>query len=182
MLQRALVIRKPTVGALGALAAAGAAALLASGAPPAQGLALKASTPACRTSGLVVWLDTQSNGAAGTIFYTLNFTNLSGSTCTLRGYPGVSAVSLSGRQLGQSARRDSSIRVRTITIRNGASASATLGIVETGNFSNSLCGAVTAAGLKVFPPGQATAKAIPFPFSACSRSGASYLKIRVVTT
>lgn len=178
----AVAIRRPAVGALGALSAFGAVAALASGAPPAQGLATKASIPACRTSALVVWLDTQSNGAAGTIFYTLNFTNLSGSTCTLRGYAGVSALSLAGRQLGQSAKRDSSTPVRTITIRNGGSARATLGIVETGNFSSSLCGAVTAAGVKVFPPGQASAKTIPFPFSACSRSGASYLKIRAVTT
>jgi len=174
-------IRRPAVGALGALAALGAAAVLGSGASPAQGLAVKASTPACRTPGLVIWLDTQPNGTAGTDFYTLHFTNLSGRTCTLRGYPGVSAVSLTGRQVGQSAKRDSTIRVRTITIRNGASASATLGLVDTANFPSSLCGAVTAAGLKVYPPGQTTAKTIPFPFSACSRSAASSLKIRAVS-
>jgi len=176
------VIRRPTAGALGALAAlVAAAAILWTGAPPAQGLAVKASTPACRTSTLVVWLDTQPNGAAGTTFYTLKFTNLSGSTCTLRGYPGVSAVSLSGGQLGQSAKRDPATPVRTITVRSGASASATVGIVDTGNFPTNACRAVTAAGFKVFPPGQTTAKTIPFPFSACSRSGASYLKIRAVS-
>ena len=174
-------IRRPRVGASGVLAVLiGAIALLGSGAPAAQGHAMKASTPACRTSGLVVWLDTQANGTAGTSIYTLNFTNLSGSTCTLRGYPGASALSLTGRQLGQSAKRDTAISVRTITVRNGATASAALEIVETGNFSTSACGPVTAAGLKVFPPNQSASKTIPFPFSACSRGGVSYLRIRAV--
>ncbi|MDQ6778933.1 MAG: DUF4232 domain-containing protein, partial [Actinomycetota bacterium] len=55
-----------------------------------------ASTPKCATSGLVVWLNTQGNGAAGSIFYALELTNLSGQTCTLNGYAGVSAVDLAG--------------------------------------------------------------------------------------
>jgi len=49
-------------------------------------------------------MDTQGDGAAGSVYYTLQFTNLSGHACTLRGYPGVSAVSLSGHQLGAPAR------------------------------------------------------------------------------
>jgi hypothetical protein len=35
--------------------------------------------------------------------YYLEFTNLSGHACTLAGYPGVSAVGLSGGQLGSPA-------------------------------------------------------------------------------
>jgi Protein of unknown function (DUF4232) len=159
------------VGSLGALCAV---------ASPAAGSAAKTAAAGCRTSGLVVWLDTQGNGTAGTIFYTLHFTNLSGATCTLRGYPGVSAVTLTGQQLGRAASRDSGNRVRTITIRNGRTASATLAIVDAGNFPRSSCGQVTAAGLKVFPPNQTAAKTIPFPFTACSRSGPTYLRIRAV--
>ena len=172
----ACATRRPVIAALGVLAASAGAAITASGA-----VAARASTTACRTSGLVVWLDTQSNGTAGTIFYTVHFTNLSGSTCSLRGYPGVSAVSLTGRQLGSSASRDTATPVRTITLRDGTTASADLGIVETGNFSTSTCQPVTAAGLRVFPPAQGAGKTIPFPFPACSRSGVSYLKIRAVT-
>ena len=83
-----------------ALAPAAALADTASLAAPAA----QAGTPRCATSGLVVWMDTQGDGAAGSVYYTLQFTNLSGHACTLRGYPGVSAVSLSGHQLGAPAR------------------------------------------------------------------------------
>ena len=62
---------------------AAAAALVPAAAIAAPGAAAHTdhvATPACATSGLDVWLDTQGQGAAGTIFYKLNFTNLSGST------------------------------------------------------------------------------------------------------
>jgi Protein of unknown function (DUF4232) len=169
--------------ALGSVAALGIAVSPASGSPasgsPASGSAVTASTPACRSAGLVTWLDTSPNGTAGTIYYTLNFTNLSGSTCTLRGYPGVSAINLKGRQLGRAATRNTGTKVRTITLRNGRTASAYLGIVEAGNFPSSSCRPVTAAGLKVFAPNQAAGKTVPFPFPACSGSPA-YLRIEAV--
>ena len=138
-----------------------------------------ASTPPCETSGLVIWMNTQGNGTAGTIFYTLNFTNLSGHTCTLRGFPGVSATRLNGSQLGKPGNRDTGQTVKTITINNGRTAHATLGIVDIGALPN--CPPTTAAGLRVFAPNQTRAQFIPFPFSACSRSGPKYLSVRVVT-
>ena len=52
-----------------------------------------------------------------------------------------------------------------------------LRIVEAGNYPASKCGRVTAAGLRVYPPGQSSAKTIPFPFEACSRSGPAHLAI-----
>ncbi len=73
------------------------AALAATAAPAAPA----ASTPGCATAGLVIWFSPQVGGGyAGGYYYNLNFTNLSGRACTLRGYPGVSAVNLRGRQLG----------------------------------------------------------------------------------
>src|SRR5262249_24564535 len=63
-----------------------------------------ASTPRCATSGLVVWANADYGGGyAGGYYYTISFTNLSGHACTLQGYPGVSAVSLTGHQLGSPA-------------------------------------------------------------------------------
>lgn len=150
-------------------------------APPAPApTTIAASTPKCSTSQLVVWLDTQGNGTAGSIYYTLEFTNLSTSTCTLGGYPGVSAVGLSGHQLGSSASRDRTTSARTITLASGASATADLRIVEAGNFPSSTCRQVTAAGLRVFPPNMTKSKVVPFPFDACSLSGPVYLSIRAV--
>jgi hypothetical protein len=140
-----------------------------------------AATPvACRTSGLVVWLDTQGNGAAGSIYYRLMFTNLGGRACTLRGYPGVSASSLAGRQLGGAALRDPAHASRTITLRNGASAVATLRIAQAANYPANLCRATTAAGLRVYPPNETVSKTVPFPFRACTRPGAHVLFVQAV--
>ena len=139
-----------------------------------------ASTPPCETGGLVIWMNTQGNGTAGTIFYTLNFTNLSGHSCTLRGFPGVSAVKLGGGQLGKPGSRDTGQTVKTITIGNGRTAHSTLGIVDIGALPN--CPPTTAAGLRVFPPDQTSSKVIPFPFPACGSSTSPvFLRIRPVT-
>jgi hypothetical protein len=161
-------------GAFAAAAALVPAAAMA--APGAATLAGHATTPACATSGLDVWLDTQGQGAAGTIYYQLNFTNLSGGTCTLFGYPGVSATDLGGTQLGSAAARVGATP-HTVTLANGATAFAQLGIVQAGIFPSSQCGPVTAAGLRVFPPNQTQSRKVPFPFAACAKTGPLYLKI-----
>jgi Domain of unknown function (DUF4232) len=139
--------------------------------------AAAASTPRCSTAGLVVWLNTQGSGAAGSVFYQLRLTNLSGHACTLAGYPGVSATSLTSRQLGRGASREGGSKAHTVTLSNGASASATLRIVEAGNFPSAGCKPTLAAGLKVYPPNQRTAKIVPFPFEACSGSGPVFLTV-----
>jgi hypothetical protein len=176
--------------ALSAVTAAAAAALPLAGAParaaaPASGAAAPASgaaTPACQTRGLVIWIDTQPNGTAGTIFFTLNFTNLSGHPCLLRGFPGVSAVNLRGRMFGRPASRDPGQLVRTVTLTNGHTAHAVLGIVDVGALPPRTCPPTTAAGLRVFAPNQTASKVVPFPFVACGRAGGpAILRIRPVT-
>jgi hypothetical protein len=150
-----------------------------------------ASTPACATSGLVVWMNTTGSAYAGGIYYTLEFTNLSGHTCTLHGYPGVSAVTLSGRPVGSPGLR-SPARPTTVSLPGGATATATLQITDPGNFGT-VCflpgpppepgrpGKLpTAAGLRVYPPNQFTSKVIPFPFSACYRTGPVWLHVTPV--
>jgi hypothetical protein len=168
--------------ALSAVAAAVAALSLAGGPAGAAIPAHGAATPACQTGGLVVWIDTQGNGTAGTTFFTLNFTNLSGHPCLLRGFPGVSAVNLHGATLGRAASRDSGQKVKTVTLTNGHTAHAVLGIVDIGALPPTTCPPTTAAGLRVFPPNQTASKVVPFPLQACGRSGGpAFLRIRPVT-
>jgi Domain of unknown function (DUF4232) len=145
----------------------------------ARGSLAVTSATRCSTSGLVIWLDTQGNGAAGSVFYRLRFTNLSGHKCTLRGYPGVSAVDLHGHKLGRAASRTHAT-THLVTLAKGATAKALLQIVEVGNFSHSICHQVTAAGLRVYPPNQRKSKIVPFPFGACSRSGPVYMNVKPV--
>jgi uncharacterized protein DUF4232 len=168
--------------AVSAVAAMVAALALAGGPAGAATPATGATTPTCQTQGLVVWINTQGNGSAGTIFYTLNFTNLSGHPCMLRGFPGVSAVSLHGGTLGKSASRDSGQTVKNVTLTNGHTARAVLGLVDIGALSPTMCPPTTAAGLRVFPPNQTASKVVPFPFPACGRMGGpAFLRIRPVT-
>jgi Protein of unknown function (DUF4232) len=171
----AFVVRHP-IGT----AAIACAALFAASASPTAPAAAAAGTPMCATSGLVVWLNTQGNGAAGSVYYTLELTNLSGHACTLFGYPGVSAVDLRGRQLGSAASRNRTRKPRLVRLADAASATVILQIVEVGNLPASACRPVTAAGLRVYPPNQNAATIVPFPFRACSRAGPVYLTVQAV--
>ena len=135
----------------------------------------------CKTSGLVVWIDTRGDAAAGSVYYTLKFTNQSRQTCALVGYPGVSAVDLRGQRLGSAASR-SPAGARTVTLANDEAAGALLQISQAANFPASACRIVPAAGLRIYPPNQATSKVVPIPFHACSRSGPVYLHVEPVTT
>jgi Protein of unknown function (DUF4232) len=144
------------------------------------GAAVASTTRQCATSGLVIWLDTEGSGTAGSRYYKLEFTNLSRGACHLLGYPGVSAVDLGGHQLGSAADRDHFDRPRLVRLAMRATATAVLRIVEADNFPRSSCHQVTAAGLRVFPPDGTASKLIPFPFRACSRAGLLYLSVRAL--
>jgi Domain of unknown function (DUF4232) len=155
-------------------------ALLATTAAAGASARVASARPACATADLVVWLDTQGSGAAGSVYYTLRFTNLSGHACTLFGFAGVSAIDLRGRRVGKAATRNP-VRAHTVTLERGATARAVLQLVNVDNFPAAACRKVTAAGLRVYPPGQRAAKTIPFPFRACSRrAGPAFLHISPV--
>jgi hypothetical protein len=153
---------------------------LAAASPASARHAYAASTPACASSSLVIWLNTQGSGAAGSSFYSLEFTNLSASSCRLTGYPGVSGVDLTGRQLGSAASRNPQHTPVTVTISPRGSAHVVLRIVDALNYPKSTCSQVMAAGLRVYAPGQTASKLIPYPFLACSRSGANYLSVEAL--
>jgi hypothetical protein len=160
-----LIAALATLTAVGARAAGG-------------GIGGVSSSPRCPATGLVVWLDTEGNGAAGSIYYRLELTNLSGRTCTVYGYPGVSAVDLRGRRLGSAASRDPVHKPRLVSLAEGTTATVVLRIVQAANFPASSCRPVTAAGLRVYPPDETAAKVVPFPFRACSRRGPVYLTVQ----
>jgi Protein of unknown function (DUF4232) len=170
---------------IGVAAAACAAALVPVAALAATASvaapAVAARTPGCATSGLVVWLNTNGNGYAGGAYYTLNFTNLSGRACTLYGYPGISAVSLRRQQLGSAAARNGPPGP-VVRLGRGGTATVALQIVDAYNFGNPQqpCDPVTAAGLRIYPPNQFASKVVPFPFTACSRTGPVYLRTAAV--
>src|ERR1700759_4388920 len=98
-----------------------------------------APVPSCLSSQLRVQRG-RGNGAAGTFYVELVFTNRSSRTCTLRGFPGVSAVAgVDGHQVGAPAVRDHAKRVLTVTLRPGHVASALYAQADPLNYSKSSC-------------------------------------------
>ena len=131
---------------------------------------VQAAAPPCTTAGLRVSKGAP-NGAAGTIFYNIDFTNTSGTACVLEGYPGVSLVSAgsnAGHQVGDDAKRTTTTPVHPITLAGGQTAHAVLGVADAGNFPAAKCNPVTAHWLKVFPPNQRAAAYVSFTTQTCA--------------
>lgn len=168
------------------LAAAGVAALTAAGAVVALATAsagaavahraAAASSPSCATAQLGIKFINKPNGAAGTIYYPVRFTNQGTRACTLRGYPGISAVSGGGAQIGNPASRSGNA-VKTVTIAPKKSASTMVGFAHTANFPAAKCKPVTARGLRVIPPNQTKSVTLKRKFSACSGTSVTFLTV-----
>jgi hypothetical protein len=160
------------LASIAALAALGASSALAAGA--------RAGTlPRCATAGLVIWLNPEDSGALGSFYFKLEFTNLSGHTCTLAGYPGVSAVNLRGRQVGSPAGREVTGPPGVVTLAPEAQVAGLLHVVDVAVLPAS-CRQTTAAGLRVYPPGERASKIVPFPFRTCAKLGDSPMSVRSV--
>jgi hypothetical protein len=165
------------VAAIAATLALGSAAAVAA---TSVASAAPAVTPACTTGNLSVWVDaSQSSGAAGTITYPLELTNISGHACTVKGYPGVSAVRANGKQLGDAAVRKPLFNATMVTIPSGGTAHADL-FYSDGEVFTSGCKPTTASQIKVFPPNQTAAKFGFFSLHACTVTRHPYLFITVV--
>jgi len=135
--------------------------------------------PKCTASDLGVWIAVdQGNGAAGTIYYPLEFTNLSQHTCYLYGYPGVSALDINQHQLGSPADRGSLAGARIVNLAPGATAHTILGYHDAAVTTEPGCDPVNSAvELRVYPPDQRSATYAAFSFQACSHPGPIWMSI-----
>lgn len=122
---------------------------------------------ACTTSALKI-SQSAPNGYAGGVIVTLVFTNATGAACTLYGYPGVSLVSSAQTQIGLAAKR-SGTAVKLITLAPGATASASLQIVDALNFPSTTCDPVKAAYLRIYPPNQTASVLLTNTSQTCSK-------------
>jgi hypothetical protein len=183
--RRAVVVAGTAVAGLAITSAAFAASSSAASAGPGAARVASAAIPKCAALGqhgyVSVWVaDGQANGAAGTIYYPLEFTNLSGHSCSMHGFPGVSAISRSGRQLGSPARwRSGGGTPRAVIVRRGATVHATLAYSDAVVGSVTGCDPVsTTSELRIYLPDQRSATfAFFFDLKACSHAGPIYLGV-----
>jgi len=141
-----------------------------------------APVPACQANQLGVWIAlAQSNGAAGTIYYPLNFTNVSGRTCSLHGFPGVSAIARNGHRLGSPAGWATRVAARTVLLAPGATAHTILQYRDAEVSTAPGCDPVnTAVVLRVYPPGQYDATVAAFDLQVCSHAGPVYMSVEPI--
>jgi hypothetical protein len=163
------------VATIGAAAVALPTVAFASSAAPSTA-AHTAAAHRCYQSELRAWLGVPSDGAAGSSYYELELSNISGQACTLYGYPGVSALS-SGHQDGSAAARTASHPSTLVLLGPGATAHVLLQITDVADFSPSVCGQVTANTLRVYAPGDYSSLLIPFSVAACGTAGPVYLHV-----
>jgi Protein of unknown function (DUF4232) len=122
--------------------------------PAPTGPVTPAPLAQCSSSALRISLGA-AGGAAGSIYYPLEFTNVSGTACSLYGYPGVSFVSApDGVELGGAAVRNPAAGPTLVTLAPGGIAHASVQVAVAQNYPASLCKPVTAHWLRVYPPNQ----------------------------
>lgn len=114
------------------------------------------------------------DGAAGHLYVELLFTNTSTRTCTLTGFPGVSYLDATGKQVGPAAVRDNSIgRVIPVRLSPAGTGYAELALPNVSMFGTPgtpPCKSIQATSIRVYPPGSFAATTVAYPLSVCTGS------------
>jgi len=134
----------------------------------------------CTTQDLQVKAGT-SEGAAGSLYQTLDFTNVSSASCTLYGYPGVSlAAGSPAAQVGAAAARSTTAAPAVVTLAPGQTANALLRIVQALNYPQATCSPTATTYLRIYPPNETQAVLLPFKSTGCTSDSVKLLTIGVV--
>ena len=164
-------------------------------------LSYEVSGRACPTSGLAAWLGLGAASAATAArpgsagppgaypghetYYTLEFTNVSDRTCSLFGYPEVSAFRDSpvagdpiAGPIGGTAIRDTSVRPKPVMLEPGATAHAVLRVAS--DTKPAGCAEVTAEELRITLPRQARPSFVATHIPVCSQRGHATLSVQAI--
>lgn len=127
----------------------------------------RASGGLCRSADLKLSLG-KGDGAAGTVWRPLRFTNVSGTPCVVRGFPGVSYVAgEDGHQVGAAAYRDGS-KGAAVTLAPGKTAYAAVGFTQVANYDPEDCRPTAVRGLRVYPPQETHSMYLANPGRGCA--------------
>jgi hypothetical protein len=167
-------------GVIVALCSAGPAAYAATRAPAGAAAPAGPAVAACagaRALHLRI-AGSQHSRATDITDYTLDFTNTSGSACSLSGYPYVSMVSRAGSQLGSPAGHGLMTIAPLVVLAPGGTAHTTLAYYGARVGAGRGCGPVAKAyQLRVYVAGQKLALYAAASWGACSHAGQVYLSV-----
>lgn len=140
---------------------------------PATGTA---SSIRCHTDGVrVTRLAAPGGGAAGSQYDWLIFTNVSGRTCTMVGFPGVSYLTgPTGTQVNDPARRVGTPSLVTLAPNKAAHAQIQSGHPEA--FPDT-CKPVRVAGYRVYLPDETAPVFVAAPMQQCSTKGVNRMSV-----
>jgi len=120
-------------------------------------------------------------GAAGSNYVPIVFTNTGSASCTLYGYPGVSLAGGSPpAQIGAAADRDPVSQAKQISLAPGGTGNAVLRVTVAGNYPAAICGPTPATTLVVYPPNQTASVSVPYSTTGCSSQKITILHVTVV--
>ncbi|MGH3949733.1 MAG: DUF4232 domain-containing protein, partial [Pseudonocardiaceae bacterium] len=123
--------------------------------------------PLCQSGDLELSLG-RGDGAAGTVWRPLRFTNVSDSSCEIQGFPGVSYVAgEDGHQVGAAANRDGA-KGAAVTVAQGATAYAAVGFAQVGNYDPDECKPTEVRGLRVYPPQETRSLFVEYSTTGCA--------------
>ncbi len=134
-----------------------------------------ATTAGCMSSDLQAKLG-QSQGAAGTFYQVVVFTNTSSAACTLYGYPGVSFVTgMGGHVIGAPARRNTALGDELVTLQPGAQASSLVGVEDVGALPPTKCDVGKADWLQIYAPGDTGALYVQYSAQVCTNASQVFM-------
>lgn len=107
-----------------------------------------------------------AGAAAGTHFVALVLTNTGEEPCTIQGYPGVSLLDASGKQIGPAAERNPAFPSTPVMLEPGDKANAMIGIPAWQNFEANVC-PQESVSIQVYAPDNLDALIVPFADHAC---------------
>lgn len=111
----------------------------------------------------------------------IEFTNISGATCTLYGYPGVSLLAGTPlAQVGAAASRSTSTVPSLVTLAPEQTANALLRVVDALNYPEATCSPTATTELRIYPPNQTASIDLPFKTTGCASTSVTLMTIGAV--
>lgn len=155
--------RRVAAVALTTVLAGTAAAGTAASSPTTEARATSTGPRTCALSDLYLSMG-RKEAAAGSLYWTVRFTNTSTSSCTLRGYPGVSVLDAAHHRIGPAATRTGEPSPK-VTLAPAHSASA---VIRTANGPIGGPCLRTGTYLRIYPPNSYSADLVPARWTICS--------------